>query len=202
MTKSEFLEELKCRLSELPDYEIEKTVSFYAECIDDRIEEGMTEEEAVSALGNIDDIVNGILIDTPLPSLVQNKIKVSHKTSKNKTLWMILAICGFPFWFMIGMFLLIMILAVYISIWSVIIALFAIVFSFVIGGIGGLISGIIACFTKGPAVGFTIIGISIICIGLFLLLLKPMFWICKKLIKLTGLFLRKIKSLFMRKKEG
>ena len=95
-----------------------------------------------------------------------------------------------------------MILAVYISIWSVIIALFAIVFSFVIGGIGGLISGIIACFTKGPAVGFTIIGISIICIGLFLLLLKPMFWICKKLIKLTGLFLRKIKSLFMRKKEG
>ena len=57
-------------------------------------------------------------------------------------------------------------------------------------------------FTKDPAVGFTIIGISIICIGLFLLLLKPMFWICKKLIKLTGLFLRKIKSLFMRKKEG
>ena len=154
MTKSEFLEELKCRLSELPDYEIEKTVSFYAECIDDRIEEGMTEEEAVSALGNIDDIVNGILIDTPLPSLVQNKIKESHKTSKNKTLWMILAICGFPFWFMIGMFLLIMILAVYISIWSVIIALFAIVFSFVIGGIGGLISGIgLSMFTKRSGSG-------------------------------------------------
>ena len=92
MTKSEFLEELKCRLSELPDYEIEKTVSFYAECIDDRIEEGMTEEAAVSALGNIDDIVNEILIDTPLSSLVQNKIKESHKTSKNKTLWMILAL--------------------------------------------------------------------------------------------------------------
>ena len=201
MTKSEFLEELKRRLSKLPDYEIEKTVSFYAECIDDRIEEGMTEKEAVSALGSIDDIVNEILIDTPLPSLVQNKIKESHKTSKNRTLWMILAICGFPFWFMIGLFLLIMILTVYITIWSVIIALFAIVFSFAAGGISGLISGVITCFTKGPAVGFSIIGISMICIGLFLLLIKPLFWICKQLMKLTGVFLRKIKSLFIKKKE-
>ena len=86
MTKSEFLEELKHKLSKLPAYEIKKTVSFYAECIDDRIEEGMTEEAAVSALGNINDIVNEILIDTPLSSLVKNKIKESHKTSKNKTL--------------------------------------------------------------------------------------------------------------------
>ena len=86
MTKSEFLEELKHKLSKLPAYEIKKTVSFYAECIDDRIEEGMTEEAAVSALGNINDIVNEILIDTPLSSLVQNKIKESNKTSKNKTL--------------------------------------------------------------------------------------------------------------------
>ena len=46
MTKSEFLEELKHKLSKLPAYEIEKTVSFYAECIDDRIEEGMTESSS------------------------------------------------------------------------------------------------------------------------------------------------------------
>lgn len=57
MRKFEFLEELKHRLSKLSDCEIEKTASFYAECIDDRIEEGMTEEEAVCALGSIDSIV-------------------------------------------------------------------------------------------------------------------------------------------------
>lgn len=201
MRKSEFLDELKRRLSKLPDCEIEKTAAFYAECIDDRIEEGMTEEEAVYALGNINDIVKETLMDTPLPSLVQSKIKESHKKSKNRTLWMVLAICGFPFWFIIGLFLLIMILTVYILIWSAIIVLFAAVFSLAAGGIGGLISGTTACFTKGPAVGFSIIGISIIYIGLFLLLIKPLFWICKQLMKLTGTFLRKIKSLFMKRKD-
>jgi len=64
MRKFEFLEELKHRLSKLSDCEIEKTASFYAECIDDRIEEGMTEEEAVCALGSIDSIVKEILMDT------------------------------------------------------------------------------------------------------------------------------------------
>ena len=202
MRKFEFLEELKHRLSKLSDCEIEKTASFYAECIDDRIEEGMTEEEAVCALGSIDSIVKEILMDTPLPSLVQNKIKKSHNNSKNRTLWMALAICGFPFWFIIGLFLLIMILTVYILIWSVVIVLFATVFSFAIVGIGGLVSGIVTCFTKGPAIGFSIIGFSIICIGLFLLLIKPLFWVYKQLMKLTEAFLRKIKSLWMRKREG
>lgn len=40
--------------------EIQKTVMFYAEAIDDRMEDGMTEEEAVAAMGNIDDILREV----------------------------------------------------------------------------------------------------------------------------------------------
>ena len=43
MTKKEFLDELSFRLRTFPPQEAEKTVSFYAEAMDDRVEEGMTE---------------------------------------------------------------------------------------------------------------------------------------------------------------
>ncbi len=58
MTKAEFLDKLcqGLRFQSDPE-EIQKTVNFYAEAIDDRIEDGMTEEEAVEAMGSIDEIV-------------------------------------------------------------------------------------------------------------------------------------------------
>ena len=44
MTKSAFLAELSGRLTALPQSEIEKSVAYYSEIIDDRIEEGLDEE--------------------------------------------------------------------------------------------------------------------------------------------------------------
>lgn len=58
MTKAEFIDKLckGLRFHSDPD-EIQKTVMFYSEAIDDRMEDGLTEEEAVEAMGSIDDIV-------------------------------------------------------------------------------------------------------------------------------------------------
>ena len=47
MNKVEFLEQLRRGLNGLPQEEIEERVTFYSEMIDDRIEEGFSEEEAV-----------------------------------------------------------------------------------------------------------------------------------------------------------
>ena len=63
MNKKEFIEELCKKLRLAPADEAEKTVNYYAEAIDDRIEDGMTEEEAVAAIGNIDDIVREVIGD-------------------------------------------------------------------------------------------------------------------------------------------
>ena len=49
MNKQEFLSLLRRELSGLPQGDIEERVGFYAEMIDDRMEEGLTEEEAVEA---------------------------------------------------------------------------------------------------------------------------------------------------------
>ena len=58
MKKYEFLDELCRALRFCPSAEeAQRTVNFYSEAIDDRMEDGMSEEEAVAAMGSVEDIV-------------------------------------------------------------------------------------------------------------------------------------------------
>ena len=61
MKKAEFLDELcrGLRFHSDPE-EIMKVVSFYDQAIEDRMEDGMSEEEAVDAVGSIDDIIREV----------------------------------------------------------------------------------------------------------------------------------------------
>ena len=56
MNKRQFLSRLGRALKGLPEADIKERVAFYAEMIDDRVEEGMSEEEAVLAIGSVDEI--------------------------------------------------------------------------------------------------------------------------------------------------
>lgn len=60
MTRKEFIEELCIGLKSLPADEAQQTVLFYSEAIEDRMEEGMSEEDAVAAMGSVEDIVREI----------------------------------------------------------------------------------------------------------------------------------------------
>ena len=50
MTKKEFLARLRRGLAQLPPEEREERLAFYSEMIDDRMEEGLSEQEAVASL--------------------------------------------------------------------------------------------------------------------------------------------------------
>ena len=43
--------------------------------IDDRIEDGLSEEEAVGEIGPVDSVVSQIIADTPLPKLVKERVR-------------------------------------------------------------------------------------------------------------------------------
>ena len=51
MNKQEFIVALCDRLVGLPEQEVEDRIGFYCEMIDDRIEDGLSEEDAVAAIG-------------------------------------------------------------------------------------------------------------------------------------------------------
>ncbi|MBR4012700.1 MAG: DUF1700 domain-containing protein, partial [Clostridia bacterium] len=95
MNKKEFLERLREALRGLPQSDVDERVSFYSEMIDDRIEEGFTEEEAVSGIGDVNDISAQIISETPLGKIVKEKAR----SGRSLRAWeIVLLVLGSPIW--------------------------------------------------------------------------------------------------------
>ncbi len=56
MNKSEFISALEQKLKGLPREDVEQSIAFYEEMIQDRMEEGLSEEEATAAIGSVEEI--------------------------------------------------------------------------------------------------------------------------------------------------
>ena len=56
MKKEEYLSALEKRLSGLPAKERKERLRFFGEMIDDRIEDGCSEEDAVQELGSVEEL--------------------------------------------------------------------------------------------------------------------------------------------------
>ena len=196
MSKQEFLAQLRKGLSGLPQNDIEEHLTFYSEMIDDRIEEGLSEMEAVSAIGTADAIITQVLADTPLTKLVKEKAK----PKRTLRAWeIVLLVLGSPIWLSLLIAAFIIILAAYIVVWSVVITLWSIEASFVACSLGGIISAVIFAFQGNELTGLAMLGAGIICAGLSIF----MFYGCKAATKGALLLTKKmalgIKSLFVGK---
>ena len=75
MDKLNFLMALEEALSQLPEEDRRASIEYYTEIIDDRMEEGMSEADAVASLGSVEKIAEQILMDMPLGKLVKSKVK-------------------------------------------------------------------------------------------------------------------------------
>ena len=74
MTKKEFISELQKMLSKLPSREVRERLIFYSEMIDDKIEEGFTEEDAVDSIGS----------PIQIAAQISNDIKLQKKKKAHK----------------------------------------------------------------------------------------------------------------------
>ena len=73
MTRNEFLSALSEKLYGVPEKDKTASLDYYGEMINDRMEDGMTEEEAVAALGTAEEIAEQILRELSLP-IFQNAL--------------------------------------------------------------------------------------------------------------------------------
>lgn len=197
MNKSEFLSELRGRLSQLPEEEIKKSVAYYREMIDDRVEDGMEEIDAVESLGNPADAAEKILMETPLKTLVKTKVRTGKKYSP---FVITLLILGSPIWITLLLAGIAVAFSVYAMIFTIIIVMVVLVISLIAGALM-IPGGIIMMFTKTLASSIFVIGGGLFSCGLGLLCLCPVKYLTVKLIHLTALIGRKIKSLFIRKEQ-
>ena len=154
MKKQEFLSLLKKRLSSLPKKEIEERVSFYSEMIDDRIEDGMSEDEAVRDVGGPELVSLGAL--KSIPKKQREEIKREKKES-NLIVILLLAF-GFPIWLPLLISAVAALVSLYVTLWSLLISLWAVFISLAVSAPAGLIIGLINIFSGNGAVGALIIG--------------------------------------------
>lgn len=198
MTKLKFLMSLHDRLSGLPQNEVEERLSFYSEMIDDRIEEGLSEEDAVSQVGDVDKIVSQIIADIPLTKIAIEKIKPKRKLLA----WeIVLLAVGSPIWLSLLISFFAVIFSVYASIWAVVASLWAVFGSFVASSVAGFFGGIGLLFVKKGPVGVACCGVGIALVGLSILMFYASLWATKGMVILTKKSILGIKHCFVRKEN-
>ena len=194
MTREIFLNSLREKLKGLSPEDIEDRISFYYEMIDDMMDEGKTEEEAVAQIGTVDDVVYEIAQDTPLAKLVKERIKPKRKLAA----WeIVLLVLGFPLWFPLALTAAILCLVFYILFWVLVIVAYAVESSLVIGSIAFLIAGIANLFTGGPAL--MSFGVALLCGGGGALFFFVCWYVTKWTIKAHKKVFTKIKAKFIKK---
>ncbi len=172
MLKQEFLNALRENLSGLPQADIEERLTFYGEMIDDRMEEGLSEEQAVEAIGPVDEVVSQILEETPLSKIVKEKIRPKRRMRA----WeIVLLILGFPLWFPLSVAAFVLILVFYTVLWVLVICLWAIEIAFWACALACFVGAVGLFVTKQPIPALGAIGAAMILAGLSIFL----FFACK-----------------------
>ena len=194
MNKTEFLDALRHALGKLPSNEVEQSIAFYAEMIDDRIEDGMSEQEAVAALGSVHAIAAQIVAETPpIPKAI---------AKANTTLNIVLLAILSPIWVTLALAFACMVLAIYLAIWSVVVALWAVVAMLLLCAPIGVF-GLAWCAATGfPLSGIWVFGCGLAGAGLGLFSWFGVLAASKGLVNLTHSFARWVKGLFIKLKRN
>ena len=199
MTKLAFLAQLEQALSALPSAEREDRLAFYGEMIDDRIEEGLTPDEAVEAIGSVGVVAAQIVADTPLTTLVKEKIKPKRRLKA----WEItLLVLGSPVWLSLLIAILAVALTVYLSLWAVVIALWATFAALVGSAVGGLCGGVAMAVDGYIWPCLVLVAAALVCGGLSILMCFVCRGATKGLARLTAVTVTAIKKSLVKKGES
>ncbi len=198
MNKQDFLARLREVLSGLPQEDIQERLAFYDEMIDDRMEDGLSEAEAVAEFGTADEIVAQILAETPLTRLVKERMKPAGRLQ----VWeIVLLVLGFPLWFSLLIAAFAVLLSVYIVIWAVILSLWAVELSVIVGALGGLAAGAFLLIRGSGAQGLLMISAGLVLAGLAIFLFYGCRAVTGGALRLTKTIILRVKSRFLRKEN-
>lgn len=195
MTKLQFLLALHDKLSGLPQDDVEQRLNFYSEMIEDRMEDGLGEEEAVAAIGSVAEIAAQIVADIPLAKIAKEKIKPKRRLSA----WeIVLLAMGSPIWLALLIAAVAVGFSVYVVLWSLVISLWAVEASVWACALAGVI-GIAFAFNGNVLTGFAMLGAGFVCAGLAIFLLYGCKAAINGIILLTKKLVFGIKTCFIKK---
>lgn len=200
MHKQEFLEILGTQLSVLPAEDRNERLCFYSELIDDRIEDGLSEEDATLAVGNPRVIAAQILFDMRMEAGQSDSRGASASTDGRKPrlgAWgMILLVLGAPVWFSLLVAAVSVAVSLYAALWSVVASLWAVFGSFAVAAPVSVLCGIGISVFESPLTGLALGGAALVLAGLTVFLYFGCLAATKGTVQLTKLLFRLTKRAF------
>lgn len=175
MNKKEFLAALRKGLANLSRQEQEKWLDFYSEMIDDRMEEGVSEENAVAAVGNVEDVLGQILAEAKPAKKEKRKLKTWQTT---------LLIVGSPLWFSLLIAAASVVFSLMVSAWALVISLFAVSVSLLVCGLAGVALMVFFLKNSDWVTGIFCLGAGLVCAGLGIFLFIGTKYITRGVIQL------------------
>ena len=194
MDKKSFLDKLTFELKGIPWPEIQKQKDYYEEMLDDMLEDGMTEDQAVERLGDPAEIAREILREPgvkrvvlqpggktprpaprpqPEPKKKTEKAQKSPKaTQDQKKTWnvvtLVLLILGAPLWVPLALAAIAVVLSVYLSLWSIALSFDVATLCLGVGGVISIIVGIVN-IASSPAGAIAALGLGLLLLAVALL---------------------------------
>lgn len=196
MNKQEYLAQLRAALACLPEGEIEESVAFYTEMIDDRVADGLTEGEATAQLDDPKAAARAIIADLPVVPRTVVRTK-----QRNRALYWTLVILGSPLWLTLLLAAGMLVLAGLLTIWCLILGLWLLAAGLLAGGPLGIGVCLWALAVGQPAYGVFELGSGLLCFGLGLFCLHGAVAASKTLMQVSRQWIAKAKAPFVKVKE-
>ncbi len=194
MKKQEFLNELRSKLVGLPKEDIDNRINFYEEMINDRMDDGKSEEEAVADIGSVDEVVRQIANETPMLKLVAEKAKPKRALRA----WeIVLIILGFPLWFPLLITFTVLALVFYLLFWILVIVSYAVEAALAATSVAGLV--VFCAYLADGTVNLLPLGYSLMALGGTMLFIFACIGATKLTIFLSKKMVLGIKTAFIRK---
>ena len=194
MNKTEFLQELEKRLHVLNEQERKDVLEEYAQHINLKIESGLSEEEAVEAVGSVDEIGAQTLREIPLSKLVKKKLRPDRRLR----IWeIILLVLGSPVWVSLLAAAFVLFFTAYLFIWVAIAVLYSVHLAFIACAVGGIVSGFIFISSGSNAEAAVFMGLALMGAGIAVFMFLGCGEAAKALLRLSRGILPGIKSCFV-----
>lgn len=173
MNKQDFLNKLKAQLQKFGIKNSEDYLNYYSEYLDDLIENGATESEAVEKIGGVKKVLVEIISD--------NDVEIPQAKDRLKS---ILLIGSLPVWGPI-------LAAVYIILIALLLAIAFCSLAFIVMGVWTFLGSFVVIFKTSLSYAGFQFGVALLLIGLSLLLEQLFVASGKKLLDLNKFMLKK-----------
>lgn len=192
MNRDEFLAALRGEIESLDIRDRNRSLDYYREMIDDCIENGMSEIDAVASMGDVKSIAKRILDDLddieadarnsgedniissdsqknePSPKH-EEPPKKEKKSGKMSPAAIALILIGSVVWFPLLCAAVAVLLAVYIVMWAVVLVAYSVAFAFIAATVAAITSAVASVASGMLGVAVLSIGGAFLCLGLSIL---------------------------------